>query len=68
MEAFRLQGRRVVLVGDLNIAPAPIDTCDSGTGAEQTAWVNRKDRRLLQSYLQPQGSYWDVFRGFHPHR
>ena len=30
MAALRARGRRVVLVGDLNISPAPIDSCEPG--------------------------------------
>ena len=30
MEALRQRGRRVVLVGDLNISPAHIDSCEPG--------------------------------------
>ena len=69
MDALRAMGRRVVLVGDLNIAPAAIDSCDPGTGAEFTAWLSRRDRAFLRSHLQPHGgAYVDIFRTFHPDR
>lgn len=69
MEAYRREGRRVVLVGDLNIAPAAIDTCDPGTGADFTAWLNRSDRAFLRgNLLQHGGAYVDIFRTFHPDR
>ena len=69
MDALRSQGHKVVLVGDYNIAPAAIDSCDPGTGAEFTAWLTRRDRALLRSHLQEHGgSYTDVFRKFHPDR
>lgn len=31
INALRKRGRRVVVLGDLNIAPAPIDSCEPGT-------------------------------------
>ncbi|KAK9791349.1 hypothetical protein WJX73_004407 [Symbiochloris irregularis] len=68
MEALRAQGRRVVLVGDFNIAPAAVDSCDPGTGADLGAWTNRKDRALLNSHLHPKGAYCDIFRVYHPDR
>ena len=30
MEALRALGRRVILLGDLNISPAPLDSCEAG--------------------------------------
>ena len=33
MAALRAMGRRVILVGDLNISPAPIDSCEPGEQA-----------------------------------
>lgn len=69
MDELRQQGRRTVLVGDLNIAPAPVDSCDPGTGADLAAWIARADRALLRSRLQLLGGpYVDIFRLFHPHR
>ena len=69
MDALRQSGRSVVLVGDFNIAPAPIDSCDPGSGPELAAWISRADRALLRSHLQSLGgAYVDIFRTFHPHR
>ena len=30
MEALRKRGRRIILLGDLNIAPQPVDQCEAG--------------------------------------
>ena len=69
MDALRSYGRRVVLVGDYNIAPSAIDSCDPGTGAEYTAWLTRRDRAFLRSHLHEHGgAYTDIFRTFHADR
>lgn len=36
--ALRQRGRRVVIAGDLNISPAPIDCCDPGDTSCCTLW------------------------------
>ncbi|KAK3267629.1 hypothetical protein CYMTET_23829, partial [Cymbomonas tetramitiformis] len=63
-EALLVEGREVVLVGDLNIAPRPIDTCSPGPGFEAVPW-----RVWLASVLRGGGGpFIDVFREFHPGR
>nr|GME04753.1 DNA-(apurinic or apyrimidinic site) lyase 2 [Ipomoea batatas] len=52
------QGRRIVVVGDLNIAPASIDRCDAGPDFEKNEF-----RKWFRSLLvQSGGSFLDVFR------
>ena len=69
MEALRSRGRNIVLVGDLNIAPAGIDSCDPGEGGEFNTWLNRADRAFLRSHISSQGgAYVDIFRRYHPDR
>ncbi len=66
MEALRAAGRAVVLLGDLNISPAPIDSCDPGPAED---FAGRADRRMLTRLLTSSGGpFLDVFRRFHPDR
>ncbi|XP_019172337.1 PREDICTED: DNA-(apurinic or apyrimidinic site) lyase 2 isoform X1 [Ipomoea nil] len=58
------QGRRIVVVGDLNIAPASIDRCDAGPDFEKNEF-----RKWFRSLLvQSGGSFLDVFRTKFPDR
>ncbi|KAM0942373.1 putative DNA-(apurinic or apyrimidinic site) lyase [Dioscorea sansibarensis] len=58
------QGKRIIVVGDLNIAPAAIDRCDAEPGFE-----GNKFRKWLRSLLRESGGpFFDVFRGKHPNR
>ncbi|XP_042494644.1 DNA-(apurinic or apyrimidinic site) endonuclease 2 isoform X3 [Macadamia integrifolia] len=58
------QGKRIVVVGDLNIAPAAIDSCNAGPDFAQNEF-----RRWLRSMLVEQGGpFLDVFRVKHPER
>lgn len=59
-------GRQVIVVGDLNISPAPIDSCDPHP---ITQFVQRPDRVWLNKLLGPEGPrVVDIFRHFHPNR
>lgn len=63
-ESFLDQGRRILLVGDLNIAPASIDRCDAGPDFEKNEF-----RRWFRSILvESGGQFFDVFRAKHPER
>ncbi|KAH7669025.1 AP endonuclease 2 protein [Dioscorea alata] len=58
------QGKRIIVLGDLNIAPAAIDRCDAEPGFERN-----KFRKWLRSLLRESGGpFFDVFRGKHPNR
>jgi len=57
------QCARADFAGDLNITPAPLDSCDPGPHAEFAA---RPDRMWLARLLR--GPFRDVFRVFHPDR
>ncbi|PHT49937.1 DNA-(apurinic or apyrimidinic site) lyase 2 [Capsicum baccatum] len=58
------QGRRIIIVGDLNIAPAVIDRCDAGPDFEKNEF-----RRWFRSLLvQNGGRLLDIFRAKHPDR
>lgn len=68
------QGRPVVLVGDLNIAPHMLDHCDwcgkaSQPSAQRQFLHQRPDRQWFQSILTTGGGpLTDVFRKFHANR
>eukprot|EP00267_Zea_mays_P025583 XP_008652999.1 DNA-(apurinic or apyrimidinic site) lyase 2 isoform X2 [Zea mays] len=57
-------GKRVFVVGDLNIAPASIDRCDAAPGFEKQMF-----REWLRSMLREHGGpFFDAFRSKHPER
>ncbi|XP_077231152.1 endonuclease/exonuclease/phosphatase family protein [Tasmannia lanceolata] len=63
-ESLISQGRRVFVVGDLNIAPAAIDRCEAGPDFEENMF-----RKWLRSLLtECGGPFFDVFRSKHPQR
>ncbi|XP_034684007.1 DNA-(apurinic or apyrimidinic site) lyase 2 isoform X1 [Vitis riparia] len=63
-ETLQQQGRRIFVVGDLNIAPAAIDRCDAGSDFEKNEF-----RRWFRSMLvECGGPFFDVFRAKHPDR
>lgn len=74
IEAMVAQGRSVILVGDLNIAPHMIDHCDwcskaSQQSAQSQFLLHRTDRQWFQSILTTGGGpLTDVFRKFQPDR
>lgn len=66
MEACLAAGRSVILLGDLNICPQPIDSCDPG---DLTKFRDRADKQWLSSMMKHNGgSFVDLFRHFHPSR
>lgn len=63
-EALLGQGRRVFILGDLNIKPFMIDSCDPGPDFEDDLC-----RKWLRTLLKDGGGpFIDAFRAFHPHR
>ncbi|KAG7544889.1 AP endonuclease 1 [Arabidopsis suecica] len=63
-ECLLRQGRRVFVVGDLNIAPFAMDRCEAGPDFEKNEF-----RRWFRSLLVERGgSFSDVFRSKHPER
>ncbi|XP_061354902.1 DNA-(apurinic or apyrimidinic site) endonuclease 2 isoform X3 [Gastrolobium bilobum] len=61
-ESLLHQGRRIFVVGDLNIAPFAIDRCDAGPDFD-----NNEFRRWFKSILLVNGGqFFDVFRAKHP--
>uniref|UniRef100_A0A0D9XG28 DNA-(apurinic or apyrimidinic site) endonuclease 2 n=1 Tax=Leersia perrieri TaxID=77586 RepID=A0A0D9XG28_9ORYZ len=57
-------GKRVFVVGDLNIAPASVDRCDAPPGFEKQMF-----REWLRSMLRENGGpFFDAFRSKHPER
>lgn len=63
-ETLLHQGRRIFVVGDLNIAPFAIDRCDAGPDFE-----NNEFRRWFKSMLiENEGRFSDVFRAKHPNK
>ncbi|KAH0451084.1 hypothetical protein IEQ34_021776 [Dendrobium chrysotoxum] len=63
-ESLLTHGRRVVVVGDLNIAPFAIDRCDAEPEFEKNVF-----RTWLRSMLRECGGpFVDVFRSKHPCR
>ena len=58
--------RAVILLGDLNICPQPIDSCDPG---DLGKFLDRADKKWLRSVMQHSGGYFvDLFRHFQPNR
>ncbi|XP_057783995.1 DNA-(apurinic or apyrimidinic site) endonuclease 2-like [Salvia miltiorrhiza] len=63
-ESLLDQGRRIFVVGDLNIAPYAIDRCDAGPDFEKNEF-----RTWFRSLLvENGGGFFDVFREKHPQR
>uniref|UniRef100_A0A2N9ICZ6 DNA-(apurinic or apyrimidinic site) endonuclease 2 n=1 Tax=Fagus sylvatica TaxID=28930 RepID=A0A2N9ICZ6_FAGSY len=63
-ESLLCQGRRIIVVGDLNIAPTALDRCDAGPDFEKNEF-----RRWFRSILvECGGPFYDVFRTKHPDR
>ncbi|XP_010446826.1 PREDICTED: DNA-(apurinic or apyrimidinic site) lyase 2-like isoform X1 [Camelina sativa] len=63
-ECLLRQGRRVFVVGDLNIAPSAMDRCEAGADFEKNEF-----RKWFRSLLVERGgSFSDVFRSKHPER
>ncbi|KAG8662808.1 DNA-(apurinic or apyrimidinic site) endonuclease 2 isoform X2 [Manihot esculenta] len=63
-ESLRQEGRRIFVVGDLNIAPTAMDRCDAGPDFEKNEF-----RRWFRSMLvESGGPFFDVFRSKHPDR
>ncbi|CAA7035735.1 unnamed protein product [Microthlaspi erraticum] len=63
-ECLLRQGRRVFVVGDLNIAPSAMDRCEAGPDFEKNEF-----RKWFRSLLVERGgSFSDVFRSKHPER
>ncbi|KAL1370520.1 hypothetical protein HN51_000769 [Arachis hypogaea] len=61
-ESLLHMGRRIIVVGDLNIAPSAIDRCDAGPEFD-----NNEFRRWFRSILlENGGQFSDVFRTKHP--
>ncbi|GMH41645.1 hypothetical protein BSKO_09555 [Bryopsis sp. KO-2023] len=59
-------GRNVILVGDFNVSPYPIDHCDPCSKAQ---FFERPDRAFFHSMLvENKGNFCDVFRKRNPHR
>ena len=66
ISALRDAGRAVVLLGDLNISLATIDSCDPGNVED---FDSRADRRMVTTLLTHNGGpFLDTFRKFHPDR
>ncbi|XP_074304465.1 DNA-(apurinic or apyrimidinic site) endonuclease 2 [Silene latifolia] len=63
-ELLQQEKRRIIVVGDLNIAPFAIDRCDAGPDFEKNEF-----RIWLRSmFLDSGGSFLDIFRQKHPER
>lgn len=66
MEACLAAGRAVILVGDLNICPQPIDSCDPG---DVSKFRDRADKKWLSGVMKHNGGHFvDLFRHFYPAR
>lgn len=66
MEVMLQAGRSVVLAGDLNIAPYPIDHCDlvrASRKEQESMLKGRPDRAWFRNALQSaEGPFIDLFR------
>lgn len=69
-EVLLAEGRSVVIAGDFNIAPKPIDHCDwhkSSAARQAHFYDDRPDRDWFLKLLQEGGGHFvDSFRAFHP--
>ncbi|XVF18031.1 hypothetical protein REPUB_Repub10bG0176300 [Reevesia pubescens] len=63
-ESLLRQGRRILVVGDLNIAPCAIDRCDAGPDFEKNEFRTWFRSMLVESG----GHFFDVFRARNPNR
>ncbi|KAL8137833.1 hypothetical protein V2J09_003834 [Rumex salicifolius] len=63
-ELLQQQERRIIVVGDLNIAPSAIDRCEAGPDFEQNEF-RKWFRSILVKYG---GTFFDVFKEKHPER
>ncbi|KAK8710444.1 hypothetical protein V6N13_145767 [Hibiscus sabdariffa] len=63
-ESLLQQGRRILVVGDLNIAPCAIDRCDAGPDFEKNQFRTWFRSMLVESG----GRFFDVFRAKNPNR
>ncbi|UZJ52488.1 hypothetical protein CBS101457_001808 [Exobasidium rhododendri] len=62
-------GREVIIVGDLNIAHLPIDSCGSVNLISRDEHLNEHPaRRWLDQFLAPNGNFYDITRMHHPSR
>ncbi|XP_021727564.1 DNA-(apurinic or apyrimidinic site) lyase 2-like isoform X1 [Chenopodium quinoa] len=63
-ELLQQEKRRIIVVGDLNIAPSAVDRCEPGPDFEKNEF-----RRWFRSLLVKNGgSFLDLFREKHPER
>ncbi|KMT09608.1 hypothetical protein BVRB_6g130610 isoform B [Beta vulgaris subsp. vulgaris] len=61
---YKIMQRRIIVVGDLNIAPSAVDRCEAGPDFEKNEF-----RRWFRSLLVKNGgSFFDLFREKHPER
>ena len=63
------QGRRVMLVGDLNVVAHEIDHCNPSQSIKDHQLETFDDlpaRKWLNSFLSPKGKMVDTFRAFYP--
>ncbi|XVF59775.1 hypothetical protein PTKIN_Ptkin07bG0303100 [Pterospermum kingtungense] len=63
-ESLLRRGRRIFVVGDLNIAPCAIDRCDAGPDFEKNEFRTWFRSMLVESG----GHFFDVFRAKNPNR
>ncbi|MBA0686613.1 hypothetical protein Goari_014207 [Gossypium aridum] len=63
-ESLLCRGRRIFVVGDLNIAPSAIDCCEAGPDFEKNEFRTWFRSMLVESG----GHFFDVFRAKNPNR
>lgn len=64
-------GRQVMIVGDMNIIRDPIDHCDPEQSMKEHGWEHfhqHPARSWFQTFLEPQGKFYDVGRMYHEDR
>ncbi|KAL2907098.1 DNA-(apurinic or apyrimidinic site) lyase 2 [Bienertia sinuspersici] len=63
-ELLQQEKRRIIIVGDLNVAPYAMDRCEAGIDFEKNEF-----RRWFRSLLVKEGGcFYDLFREKHPER
>lgn len=67
VDALRLNGRKVIIVGDFNICPTVMDSAEPVPKSLQEAWEQRPSRKWLAQLTSRRGpNFVDAFRKMHP--
>lgn len=65
---LQAMGREVIIVGDINIMRAPIDSGEGGIRTSAEQHYEHPARRILDNWISPKGPMIDVVRESWPER